>query len=518
MVEAAPVGHRAARLPWLCPAPASLAAWVDERPSLDVLQADPAVQLLSMRFVRPTLVPESLAERSLEFTSSILLEVASRWIPHSTPQIPADLVAFSHAAAEQARFLAPPALAEAASVAAMLAPLGWFAVAAIDPAAFGATRFAICAGERPHDAQHRLWGLPHDAIVRRLARAWKLPEWLASVIGFASLPPEVSAAFGARPELFAVVVRALGSVRGAASLGFGRGDAESIAPQPPAKGESLPAERAWLVRALQCAARTRKHAATAQLERLARDVDLAVELLRENEEQLARQVETANRLAMAEFAAGAGHEINNPLAVISGNAQLLLASETDESRRASLNTVVRQVRRIADIVTDVMQYARPKPPVPRRFALGEWLARIVTDAQPVAQLKQVRLAWVAEPPETALAGDPIQLAKALGELIRNAVEATAAGGEVRIRCDVTTDCRITVEDDGPGLSAETAVHMFDPFFSGRAAGRGRGLGLPTAWQLARLNGGELRYEPSRGRTGFTLTVPLDVAAPQRRTA
>ena len=61
------------------------------------------------------------------------------------------------------------------------------------------------------------------------------------------------------------------------------------------------------------------------------------------------------------------------------------------------------------------------------------------------------------------------------------------------------------------MTAAAREHCFDPFYCGRSAGRGRGLGLPTAWQFARQNGGDLRHDPTAdGPTRFVLTVPRSV--------
>ena len=69
-----------------------------------------------------------------------------------------------------------------------------------------------------------------------------------------------------------------------------------------------------------------------------------------------------------------------------------------------------------------------------------------------------------------------------------------------------------MEDSGPGLTLEVAEHAFDPFYCARSAGRGRGLGLPTAWQLARQNGGNLHFEPAfDGPTRFVLSLPLSAS-------
>ena len=105
-------------------------------------------------------------------------------------------------------------------------------------------------------------------------------------------------------------------------------------------------------------------------------------------------------------------------------------------------------------------------------------------------------------------GDPGQLREALRAVVRNAVEAAPADGCASLSwaapedgCDVS----VTVEDSGPGMTAEVAEHAFDPFYSGRSAGRGRGLGLSAAWQLVRQNGGSLLLA-SESPARFVLTL------------
>jgi signal transduction histidine kinase len=219
--------------------------------------------------------------------------------------------------------------------------------------------------------------------------------------------------------------------------------------------------------------------------------------------------------ALAEFAAGAGHEINNPLAVISGQAQYLLADESEPARQRSLQTIVQQAQRIHQILTDLMQFARPARPQ-KRAADVRMLARAVaTGLHEVAALKQVQIE-VEEPDEACVAEcDPRQLQVALSCLLRNAIEAALADGWARLRVEAASadQLRLVVEDSGPGPAPTQVEHLFDPFYSGRAAGRGRGLGLPTAWRLAREQGGDVTFEPvPQGPSRFVLTLPRVPAA------
>jgi signal transduction histidine kinase len=95
-------------------------------------------------------------------------------------------------------------------------------------------------------------------------------------------------------------------------------------------------------------------------------------------------------------------------------------------------------------------------------------------------------------------------------MLRNAIEAAAGGSARLLLAEPLTDwVEVVVEDSGPGPEPSQRASLFDPFFSGRAAGRGRGLGLPIAWRLARQQGGDLRLEPAQPQqpTRFVLTLP-----------
>jgi signal transduction histidine kinase len=244
------------------------------------------------------------------------------------------------------------------------------------------------------------------------------------------------------------------------------------------------------------------------------EVDHLHRLLMEQRAGEGERLRAQKLAALAEFAAGAGHEINNPLAVISGQAQYLLGPETDPDRQRSLRTIVQQSQRIHQVLTDLMQFARPGRPQKRAVDARD-LARDAAGAVvEMAAHRQVRVEVMTPDEPSVTDGDPKQIGTALSCLLRNAIEAAGstvepASGWVRIRVEVaaTDRIRIAVEDSGPGPTAAQAEHLFDPFYSGRPAGRGRGLGLSTAWRLAREQDGDVSFEPQPdGPTRFVLTL------------
>ncbi len=118
--------------------------------------------------------------------------------------------------------------------------------------------------------------------------------------------------------------------------------------------------------------------------------------------------------------------------------------------------------------------------------------------------------------EATVYADPDQLREILDAVITNAVEA---GESETLRVQVNSPSRLTdetvrivIEDNGVGMSPDVLDHAFDPFFSHRPAGRGRGLGLSRAYRLADINGGRLWIESTRN-VGTTVTIELPARAP-----
>jgi len=546
------LGEAAVDLAWLSPCAGSLAALTrPDGPSVwsEIRFYPGCVLLLSQAADRLPTVPlvDLVHEPSvLEMVAEKLRRQDHAFVDWALPG--AEYI--YHTCVRQARLAAALAAEvqgcdpQRAWVGGLLAPLGWLALAA----AAGPT-IAFCLDHvRAGSAfQQKTWGLDPTSIARRLARAWRLPPWLTAVVGHLGLHVSIAEKLGADPVLFQVVQLAVGLVqhneRGLA-LPIGSQVAEletslrlsneqvigilEICGPAPAKRWEAPANQPLLGDLLRLALNQRRRADETCTERLQRDLDQLQQALEEQCAGDKERLQTLKLAALAELAAGAGHEINNPLAVISCQAQYLIkqlqtmeetlpegtsAVALLESLRpkfaACLQKIVGQTQRIHGVLTELMHFARPASARPEGLAAAHLLHDVEVSLRGFAQERQVRLDVKAPAEHWAVTVDPGQIRMALGGLVRNAIEAAPAEGWASIRVENGDGTlKFIVEDNGPGPTPAAQEHLFDPFFSGRSAGRGRGLGLATSWRLARQHGGNVRFEGhSQGQTRFVLTLP-----------
>ena len=216
--------------------------------------------------------------------------------------------------------------------------------------------------------------------------------------------------------------------------------------------------------------------------------------------------------ALAEFAAGAGHEINNPLAIIGGRAQLLLREIEHPEHRRQLGVIVAQVKRAYEMIADIRFFARPPQPEPVKFNLCDELQILINEQVPLMSEAGVAFHGEIDSTNTAIIeSDPELIHVAASVLCSNAREAVQlTGGTVWLcLCREYDAWEISVQDDGPGVSKESRPLLFDPYYSGREAGRGLGFGLSKAWRIMQLLGGGIRHEEPANQQGsrFVLTLP-----------
>ncbi len=229
-----------------------------------------------------------------------------------------------------------------------------------------------------------------------------------------------------------------------------------------------------------------------------------------------RLLHTESMARLGEMAAGAAHEMNNPLAVISGRSQLLVMSlppGSDQHKAAS--TIFEQAHRLSDLITAMHMFADPPKPNRLLVDMGSLLDETVRRVRSRLTHREADIAIDLQIknrlPQVAV--DPEQIALVVTELLLNAVQASPRSCvTVTAKVDrATQKLVVQVMDDGVGMDAHTLTHAMDPFFSAKPAGRRCGIGLTRAQKLASTNGGwiELQSKLDEG-TVASLWLPVNV--------
>lgn len=222
--------------------------------------------------------------------------------------------------------------------------------------------------------------------------------------------------------------------------------------------------------------------------------------------------------SLAEFAAGAGHELNNPLAVIQGRAQQLLAKSQDASSRQALKAIIDQTSRAHRMLRDLIFIARPGRSNPGVFRPADIVRSVVRELRDEADRRQITLEMLPSRLGRLETDqfDPDGFRQILLGLARNAIEASPPDSSVQVDLiQEVGSIKIQVVDQGHGFSSTDAAHLFDPFYCGRKAGRGLGLGLPRMARVVSQMNGRIRYRSNPGGKGSTFEVILPLPEEHR---
>ncbi len=551
------LGEAAMELPWLAPNVVSITtlARLPFRSAWFALKSDPGMLALFARTLGDN--PNS-AEIDVPLLDAILrheTDFARGFVDWSTVDA-ARVYRSCYCQATLAEQLAAKVCVDPqlAWTGAFLASLGWLSMTATSPGLVADWLNTLEQNSDTSGWQRELWGADHDTIARRFARSWRFPRWLSTLVGNLALHVDVAERLGADKRLFAIVQLAIASLQEQGEglqLKIGTPSAElcallQLSPEetrslatdtlnaklPPTSWRCL-AETPLAADFVRLALEQRRRDDSQWIERLQQDVDRLQGVLAQlygDEQSRLQEMKVAS---LAEFAAGAGHEINNPLAVISGQAQYVLkqmdwfdvpAEEIENVGEyltslgqkivPSLQKIIGQTQRVHSILTDLMMFARPAIARPRVMPLRDLAREAIEPLLPLAQQRNVHWSGPDRLLDEMLSTDASQARIALSAILRNAIEAAPADGWVSLRVNLKSNdaLELIVEDNGPGLNSAAREHLFDPFFCGRSAGRGRGMGLPIAWRLARQQGGEVRFDGAHaGVTRFVLTLPRAVA-------
>jgi signal transduction histidine kinase len=232
-------------------------------------------------------------------------------------------------------------------------------------------------------------------------------------------------------------------------------------------------------------------------------------LLYKEQRERFRRMLRADRLAtIGELAAGAAHEIRNPLTSIKSSLQYLETRCREETEKRLLGVALRETDRIDEILAALLSFSRPSEIQKESCDLTALLEESVALVSIQARAKgvEVRTAFPTGP--VVVNADASQLKQLFLNVLLNAVQAMDGGGTVSVENALLENGKafVRITDTGPGITEEDLEKVFDPFFTTKKGGTG--LGLSICYTIVKAHGGEieLRSRPGEG-TAVLVTLP-----------
>jgi signal transduction histidine kinase len=242
------------------------------------------------------------------------------------------------------------------------------------------------------------------------------------------------------------------------------------------------------------------------LQKTTEQLGLANRELQDNYERMKR---TERLYAIGQLSAGLAHEIRNPLASLSGTIGILRRNPSAAEKRSEcLDIMDKECRRLNNLLTSFLDYAKPRPPRLLEIDIPPILDSVIglvshtLDQKAIAFRKETALRL------PVLKCDPEQLKQVLVNLLINAIQASSDGGEILLQARMRgSSLLIQVKDQGVGVSVDDLDKIFDPFYTTKE--NGTGLGLSVAYQIIEQLGGSVTAERNADR-GMTFSVLLPV--------
>ncbi|MCX6563328.1 MAG: ATP-binding protein [Candidatus Aminicenantes bacterium] len=232
-------------------------------------------------------------------------------------------------------------------------------------------------------------------------------------------------------------------------------------------------------------------------------------LFREQRQRL-RRMSRADKLAtVGELAAGAAHEIRNPLTAIRSSLQYLESKGPDETSRKLLASALQETERIDGIVSALLAFARPSEISKERHDLRETIEESLELVSFQARTQKVAVSKAVPPAPLLIRADRAQLKQLFLNVFLNAIQAMPAGGTMNVEVRIKDERKafVTVTDTGEGIPEEKLDRIFDPFFTTKKGGTG--LGLSICYNIVKSHQGDIEVKSKAGQgTTILITLPL----------
>lgn len=247
---------------------------------------------------------------------------------------------------------------------------------------------------------------------------------------------------------------------------------------------------------------------------IARRADTAIAARTYERNKLEEQLHQAERLAaLGEMVAGVSHEIRNPLGIIRSTAELLHSRVENDRQKRFAYIIVEEATRLNDILTEFLDFARPKTLSPSQCCVEDILNKNLSVLEPECQKLGVQVERHYETGNYTLEADSDMLYRAFVNLFSNALQAMPRGGALRIETALVNGKRglpeveIQIIDTGQGIPLETQKKIFNPFFTTHESGTG--LGLAIVQSIIDSHNGDIELKSQEGKgTAVIIRLPL----------
>jgi len=244
-------------------------------------------------------------------------------------------------------------------------------------------------------------------------------------------------------------------------------------------------------------------------------------LIRKNDEMqmaMLKEAEHTDKLAsIGRLAAGVGHEINNPLAIINQKAGLIddlleMSPEFEykDTMKKNLVGVYQSVDRCKAITHRLLGFARRTDVAEEALQVNEIIEEVLQFLDNAMLYSRIKLELHLQENLPQAVSDRLQLQQVFLNILNNAIDAIGKNGIITITTHtVAGDVRVVIQDNGPGIEKHILPHIFEPFYTTKETGKGTGLGLSITYGLIKKLGGDITVRSVVGQgTAFTITIPV----------
>ena len=250
---------------------------------------------------------------------------------------------------------------------------------------------------------------------------------------------------------------------------------------------------------------------TANLKSSREELESTVQRLKTTQAQL---IQSEKLSGIGEFIAGVAHELNNPLTTVMGFSELLQQDNISAEHKTSVDMIFKSAQRCQKIVQSLLSFARRHQPERKSACVNRLIEAALDILSYQLRTSNIEVTSRLDPALPNALVDTHQIQQVLVNILNNArqaLEGQPSGGRITITtAAVGPNVRITIQDNGPGISDSNLSKIFDPFFTTKEVGKGTGLGLSLCYGIIQEHGGSI-VPSSKPGAGATFTIELPIA-------